>query len=367
MRMKWTGSMLGFGAMSAALLLTVSSVGEGLAQNAATPDKKDARCNVDLRLAGKMKDIVSNALLLSAGKSEDEVRKFLDGAEKKYATGEDLMRAAAAHFKIDESKMAAEVERFRHVICDHEPGAAGRDETKGKDSAGALELLPFARDVALHAVLHEMGHALIREFDLPVLANEETMADAFATHFLTQQLPDRALDALCARTRSLMIEAGEVPREQWPINGEHNHDARRAFQIAALAIAADAAKYAPVARIAGMTDSDIRKAKDYGPEIHRSWRRTLAPLMMPAGMKSKEARVICDGQVFAGDSAASLMAELESAIARFDWHSQVKIEFVTGEGGASWSRGKRTITVNSRYLQRFLNQGRVAASQPAAH
>ena len=85
---------------------------------------------------------------------------------------------------------------------------------------------------------------MVREFDLPILSNEEAMADAFATHYLTMHMPDRALDVLMARTTSLMIEAGELPRDQWPISGEHESDARRAFQIAAWAIAADPAKYA---------------------------------------------------------------------------------------------------------------------------
>jgi hypothetical protein len=31
----------------------------------------------------------------------------------------------------------------------------------------------FAADVTLHVVLHELGHAVIRKFDLMVLGNEE--------------------------------------------------------------------------------------------------------------------------------------------------------------------------------------------------
>lgn len=344
---------------SAAFLLVFAVACDCAAQDSKVPDAEDRQCNIDLKLPGQMKDIVSNVLLQSAKKSEDEVRQFLNDAEKKYATGDELMRAAAGHFKIDEARMAAEVERFHHINCKHDPVNGNPTGLTSKDPATLVDLSPFARDVALHTVLHELGHALIREFDLPILANEETMADAFATHYLTAYMPDRALDAIAARTASLMIEAREVPREQWPVNGEHNNDARRAFQIAALAIAADAAKYEPVARIVGMTESDMRKAKDYGAEIHRSWRRTLAPLMMPQGMQSKEARVNCEAGIFTNNSAAPLLGDLDSAITRFDWHSQVTIRFAAGDGGASWSRSKRTITVNSQYLQRFVAQGKI--------
>lgn len=225
-----------------------------------------------------------------------------------------------------------------------------------------LEVSEFARDVTLHVVLHELGHALIREFDLPVLGNEETMADAFATHFLTAHLPDRAVNVLRARTLSLMIEAREVARAEWPVSGEHDNDARRAFQIAALAVAADPVKYASVAEVVEMSERDIAKARDYGAEIHRSWRRILTPLWMPAGVRSAEARVVSEDEDGLSDQlrAVGLWAELESIVTRFDWHSQVTVRFAAGDGGAGWNRSARTITVPSAYIQRFIQQGQRA-------
>jgi hypothetical protein len=226
----------------------------------------------------------------------------------------------------------------------------------------------FAADVTLHVVLHELGHAVIREFDLMVLGNEETMADAFATHMLTEHLPERALGAISARVTSLMIEADEVPRDQWTVRGEHDSDARRAYQIAALAIAADKDKFASVAAIVGMSERDIDKAMDYGSDIHRAWRRTLSPLMMPAGTPSKEARFRADEATIAFVEAGepSLRSEIESALRRIDWHSQVTVEFIDGPGGAAWSRSTRTLTVGSDYLRRFIAQGVKAEAARAA-
>jgi len=327
------------------------------------------RCTVDLNLPGTMKDIVSNALTLGAKRPEADVSAFLKNAETRFATGQELLQAAARHFAIDEAQLAAEVERFRHCNCAHDAVAGGdrkapddsRPESR-KGPEGVVEVSAFARDVTLHVVLHELGHALIREFDLPVLGNEETMADAFATHYLTTHLPDRAVDVLRARTTSLMIEAREVPREQWAVRGEHDNDARRAFQIAALAVAADPAKYDSVAKAVGMSEQDVQKAKDYGAEIHRGWRRILSPLWMPQGLRSEEARVVCDAEneALAQVGSVGLVAELESIITRFDWHSQVSIRFAAGDGGAAWNRAKRTVTVHSEYLRRFVEQGKVA-------
>ncbi len=323
------------------------------AQDPAKPPA-EPRCSAVLERAGAMKDVLSNALLQGVKRPEADVQAFLANAERTYANGQELLRAAARHFKIDEAALAAEVERFRHSNCKHGSPGDGQPEEPGGAGA-ALEVSAFARDVTLHVVLHELGHALIREFDLPVLGNEETMADAFATHYLTTYLPDRAVAVLEARATSLMIEAREVPRAEWPVRGEHDSDARRAFQIAALAIAADPAKYASVAKVVEMSDADLQRASDYGAEIHRAWRRILAPLWMPDGLRSKEARVVCDSG--SGLSDPSLGAELSPIVTRFDWHSQVTVRFVAGDGRAGWNRSARTITVTSEYVRRFVRQG----------
>ncbi|RYD29731.1 MAG: hypothetical protein EOP86_21230 [Verrucomicrobiaceae bacterium] len=322
-------------------------------------------------------------LLRAERKPWAEVRAFLKNAHRNYATGDDLLKAAAEHFKIDRKRLAELVEHWRHINCRHAavPGYAVPDrpfpeaEAESEaptDGAPAPAPVPvpvsaFAADVTLHVVLHELGHAVIREFDLMVLGNEETMADAFATHLLTEHFPEHAVRAITARVRSLMIEADEVPRDQWTVRGEHDNDARRAHRIAVLAIAADREKFADVARIVGMSEEDIRKARDYGSDIHRAWRRTLSPLMMPAGKISREARLRADEstRAFVDAGNPSLASVLESALRRIDWHSQVTVDFVRGGGGAGWNRSQRTITVNSAYLQRFIAQGVKAEAQAA--
>jgi len=306
-----------------------------------------------------MKDIVSNALMRGLDLPESEVSRFLVKAESNYATGQELLRAAASHFKLDEAILSAEVLKFEHCNCSH---GLLPDERARLPFGDAVEVSQFAKDVTLHVVLHELAHALVREFDLPVLGNEETMADAFATHYLTTYLPDRARSVLQARVQSLMIEAREVPRDEWKVSGEHDSDARRAFQITALALAADAQAYAALAESLGMSADDIRRSRDYGSEIHRSWRRILQPLWMPAGVPSGEAELTYDegSDLFGQLLGDGFREELRTAIRRFDWHSQVKIAFEEGEGEASWSRHKRTITVRGDYVRRFVEQGRSA-------
>lgn len=319
-----------------------------------------------------MRDVLSNVLNRAENKDGSEVAAFMKDPESRYASGEDLLKATAQHFKIDQKRLAALVDHWRHINCKHAaiPGYVVPDAGREATTDETLPPVPFsvfAADVTLHVVLHELGHAVIREFDLMVLGNEETMADAFATHLLTEHFPEQAVSALSARVKSLMIEASEEPRVKWTVRGEHNNDARRAYQIAALAIAADKEKYAGVAKIVGMSEEDIKNARDYGADIHRAWRRTLSPLMMPAGKISKEARFRADQstRAFVDAGKPSLASTITDAFQRIDWHSQVTVEFVGGSGGAGWNRSKRTVTVNSEYLQRFIAQGVKAEAQAA--
>jgi hypothetical protein len=81
--------------------------------------RPDSVCTVDLTNPGMMSDIVSNALVLGLEKPETEVGSFLDGSEKRYSTGDELLRASAARFKIEEQVLRAEVQRFLHCNCTH--------------------------------------------------------------------------------------------------------------------------------------------------------------------------------------------------------------------------------------------------------
>jgi hypothetical protein len=325
----------------------------------AEPAAAGKRCTIDMRLLGTMADVISNVLLRQEGKPGGEVRAFLEDAKKTSATADELLKASAVRFGIDEQSLSRSVELWKHVNCRHEPVAGYQVPDNYVKEGEAVPASVFAANVTLHVVLHELGHAVVREFDVAVLGNEETMADAFATHFLVEHMPDRALEALKARVSSLMVEAGEVPVEKWTVRGEHDNDARRAYQIAALAVAADSKKYAEVGAIVGMSEREIGNAKDYGSDIHRAWRRTLAPIMMPAGRNSREARFRADPATedFVKAGEHTLESSISTALQSIDWHSQVTVEFVGTGGGAAWNRSKRTVTVGGDYLRRFVGQG----------
>lgn len=344
--------------VSASLVASSQAITQGETQTE-TPISDKPSCQIDLSQPGQMADIASNALVLEFEMDEGRVREFFEATKNQFASGKLLATATAKKFGIDNREFFAAIESYKHVNC-------GR--TSGRYQSGSHELSPFAEDVLVHVIAHEIGHALIREFDLPILGNEETAADRFATHYIvTRMEPNRGLQILQARVASLMFEANEVTRDRWTVRGEHNSDARRAYQIAAAAIAHDASTFGDLAALVEMSDSDIRRARDYGSEIHRSWRRTLKPLTMPQGQRSNEARMLpeAESDYYQALLDSKMLEELRQILQSFDWHSQVTLSFTGGDGGAGWSRSTRTITVQDGYIKRFNAQAKSITSVAA--
>ena len=75
-------------------------------------------------------------------------------------------------------------------------------------------------------LFHEVGHALVDQWDLPVLGREEDAVDAFSTIFMTD-IVDEASSRLPARTSSTTSPApGSCPRSTSPTNTRSTSSAR---------------------------------------------------------------------------------------------------------------------------------------------
>lgn len=218
--------------------------------------------------------------------------------------------------------------------------------------AGAADLAPATQDALLHVIAHEMGHAMLREFDLPILGPEEDIADDFATVFLHLALPERAAAAVAARARQNLAD-GEAAG---PFS-EYRDDAQRAGRSVCLLYGLDPGRYQALADAFGLTGDEAAACRDFAPEVGRSWRRLLEAHRLPPGARVTEARVTLDdspaAQAFA---AAGLQDRALALLAWIDWHSQVTLAVQACDGGASWARNGRTITLCAAYIERFQQQ-----------
>lgn len=91
--------------------------------------------------------------------------------------------------------------------------------------------------------LHEVGHALIGELDLPALGNEESAADTYAMYLLLQTGHER--EALAAAdTFAFMAADHQAAGLSVPAWDVHGLNEQRFFQAACLIYGSDPARYA---------------------------------------------------------------------------------------------------------------------------
>jgi len=217
--------------------------------------------------------------------------------------------------------------------------------------AQAQDLSPHAQNLFLRTVAHEMGHAVIREFDLPVLTSEEMMADDFATVFLATHMPDRVVDITNA-----FVKFEFNDNDQEGFYSEYLDGERRAGRATCLLYGIDPERFGDIAAQMGLDGDDAQNCAQTAPEIARSWRRVMVPYMMPA-----DARVTEVGLGAEPDSrfapmlrASGTLEDAFDMLALVDWHSMVRLNVVQCDGSAGWARNGRRITVCDAYIQRFV-------------
>jgi len=228
---------------------------------------------------------------------------------------------------------------------------AGSSVTSAQDSQ-----IDYSINVSRHVLFHEAAHALIREFDLPVLGNEETMADAFATVTIAEFMSDDAAAIIHDRVRSWLYEAEESPPVVDDLKGEHELDARRAYRTVCLLYGADPARWGEVINRIDMEEDDAADCSDTAPDIVESWSRVLAPhrngdvqgnVIIQYG--DAEYTEIVDG--------AGLLDEVASFMEQFTWPRPVVLHFDScGRERASWNREERRILICDEYFGRFVRQ-----------
>jgi hypothetical protein len=130
----------------------------------------------------------------------------------------------------------------------------------------------------IFVAIHELGHAVISEMDLPVLGREEDAADDFAILTgLNVVANEYSLRVLANAARGWFLSArrdrkeGEAP----DYYGRHGLNEQRAYQIVCLMVGSDPVKFKAVADEAKLPESRRPScAWDYDTAT-RSWQRVL--------------------------------------------------------------------------------------------
>ena len=132
----------------------------------------------------------------------------------------------------------------------------------------------FATGSLRFVIFHELGHFLIKEYNIPILAREEDMADTYAT--FTLPLNGRK-EELEAPIRFWLIQAqrtGKAPIAWW---NDHSLDHQRAFQIACLLAGASPDRFGQLPAAFGAPVQRIRGCAGESAATADGWRQTLFP------------------------------------------------------------------------------------------
>lgn len=142
----------------------------------------------------------------------------------------------------------------------------------------------LARGAMLFVYMHETGHMMIRELNLPATGPEEDVADEFAA-FTLAQLVTAAPPAqkpiyeniLFAGAMTWKIEAQhEGPADiQW--SDEHSPSLRRYFNILCIAYGADPQTFKPILAREGMTAARMDRCTDDYKRQSAVWDALMAP------------------------------------------------------------------------------------------
>lgn len=205
------------------------------------------------------------------------------------------------------------------------------------------------QDALLHVVAHEIGHAMLREFDLPVLGPEEDIADDFATIFVYQVMPDRAEAIVAARARQNMADGGDAV-----MFGEYRSDDQRAGRSVCVLYAQDPSRFERLAQQFGLEGDEASACRDFGTEVARSWRRVIDAYKLPEGARVNEAGLrLSDAPLAQAFGASGARDEAFALLSYIDWHSRVTLTIEECDGSAGWSRNGRRIRICDSYIRRF--------------
>lgn len=225
--------------------------------------------------------------------------------------------------------------------------------------AQTSKLSEFTKRVLAHVLLQELGHALFREFGVPVLGNEETTADNFAINYLSIYHYDDAEQVLVARARSWMVEHQQWPPRHSDYRAEHDLDIRRAFNTLCLLYGADPAARRSIKKQYRIPDYQASECSDISPQQMISWEKTLGPLLRKNGPSTNVKVIVGDGPLKQVMVNSGVLETVKVIAERFDWPHPIIIHFDHCGGKSSWSRSQRKILLCDRYVQRFIDQSKI--------
>jgi hypothetical protein len=217
----------------------------------------------------------------------------------------------------------------------------------------------------LFVTMHELGHALVSEFDLPVLGREEDAADAYATLGALKCGSDFSHRVLVEAAKGWFMTAqrdrkdGDAPHYY----EQHGLDEQRAYQIVCLMVGSNPARFKDLADETGLPE-DRRQSCGWDYDTaSRSWARALAAHQRTADQPKPRIEVIYGegkeklaryARIFS--STRFLETIVEQVADNFAWPAPLTVEMRTcGDPNARWTIPTRRLHICYELVQEFVD------------
>ncbi len=226
---------------------------------------------------------------------------------------------------------------------------------KGLNQQQRVDRIAFVVGNTLVLLLHEMGHVLVHQMNLPVLAREEDAADTYAalrmlqigTAFSLHGLADAAQGWFFNDRRDQQI--GEKPL----LYDEHGLSQQRAYQIVCLMVGSDPVRFKGLADQHEMPQSRQNTCKlDYATAVS-GWTKVLAPFRREPGQPQTKITVVYGEGKGQFASLADMFRSIrfletvaEHAQDDYLWPHPFTIEMQTcGHPGSDYDTDTRVVTM----------------------
>ncbi len=221
------------------------------------------------------------------------------------------------------------------------------------------ELSEFVEANAIHTLFHEIGHALIDQFQLPVIGQEEDAVDAYATIEVITLYEDDAKSILTDVAANWLYLDAQTDREDLDFYDIHDLDAQRAFRTVCHLYGIDPEQNADAAEWAGLPEDILETCEETGPLALDSWEALLSDIIRDEATAPVEINVTYEYtglvQVRAALMANGLLDGFaEYARQSFSWPEDLNFTASEcGEANAFWDPQTLTVTLCYEILEEW--------------
>lgn len=213
----------------------------------------------------------------------------------------------------------------------------------------------FVAGNMLFVMLHEVGHAAIADFRLPVLGREEDAADDFAILRMLEARTAFTDRVLAEATKGWFFNARRDRNDGEPLAfyDEHGLDEQRAYQIVCLMVGHDPDGMADLAHEMKLPDDRRESCKKDFETASASWATVLRPHLRDPGQPMVRIETSYgDGEgdlvaIAKGFRTLRLLETVASRIAdTFAWPVPLALEMKScGVSNARWNEDTRRLTL----------------------